>query len=121
MVEVTEMKRLAILCGLIMLIPLLLLTAGIGCDISSRDVRAVWGSSSSDVFAVGSNGNILHYDGNKWHQMERGYPRVDGESVWGSSSSDVFAVGWYNHILHYDGTSWSQMKIPLSLRCLSPW
>jgi hypothetical protein len=26
----------------------------------------VWGSSSSDVFAVGFKGTILHYDGKAW-------------------------------------------------------
>ena len=28
--------------------------------------RAVWGSSASDVHAVGAGGSILHYDGSTW-------------------------------------------------------
>jgi hypothetical protein len=30
---------------------------------TTNDLNGVWGSSSSDVFAVGYNGTILHYDG----------------------------------------------------------
>ena len=29
----------------------------------------MWGSSSSDVFAVGDGGAILHYDGTNWNAM----------------------------------------------------
>jgi hypothetical protein len=27
---------------------------------------AVWGTSSDNIFAVGSNGTILRYDGKNW-------------------------------------------------------
>jgi hypothetical protein len=68
----------------------------------------VWGSSSSDVFAVGYSGTILHYNGSAWSTMtsRTSYP-LDG--VWGSSSSDVFAVGEAGTILHYNGSVWSVM------------
>jgi len=53
------------------------------------NLAAVWGSSPSDVFAVGANGVILHYDGQSWSSMTSGITkRLSG--VWGSSSSDVF-------------------------------
>jgi hypothetical protein len=32
-------------------------------------LRGVWGSSSSDIFAVGWVETILHYDGHKWIPM----------------------------------------------------
>jgi len=75
----------------------------------------VWGSSRQDVFAVGSSGVILHYDGASWHSMDS-WTAGDLHAVWGSSSSDVFAVG-ADHgtypptgiILHYDGVSWRRM------------
>jgi hypothetical protein len=66
----------------------------------------VWGSSGSDVFAVGglwgSCGTIVHYDGTTWTVMDSGalFPLF---GVWGSSGSDVFAVGWGGTILHYRG------------------
>ena len=33
---------------------------------------AIWGSSGSNVFAVGDNGTILHYDGTAWSAMTSG-------------------------------------------------
>jgi hypothetical protein len=69
----------------------------------------VWGSSGSDVFAVGESGTILHYDGLAWSAMSSGTSYwLFG--VWSSSGSDVFAVGWNGTILHYDGTDWSAMR-----------
>jgi hypothetical protein len=81
----------------------------------------VWGSSGSDVYAVGYDGSsykgtILHYDGSAWSTMSSG---TDNSlyAVWGSSGADpgppdVYAVGrgWddyrledYGTILHYSG------------------
>ena len=76
--------------------------------ITDSNFYDIWGSSSNDVFAVGGDGSILHYDGNSWSAMSSGTVR-NLKSVWGSSSSDVFAVGNEGTILHYDGTSWTAM------------
>ncbi|NIM49145.1 MAG: hypothetical protein GTO22_07780 [Gemmatimonadales bacterium] len=68
----------------------------------------VWSTSPSDVFAVGSDGFILHYDGTEWSAMTSGAsPYLF--AVWGSSSTDVYTVGINGTILHYDGTSCSSM------------
>ncbi|UCG87456.1 MAG: hypothetical protein JSW71_02615, partial [Gemmatimonadota bacterium] len=47
---------------------------------------------SNDVFAVGYNGTIVHYDGAGWSAMTSG-TGVELRGVWGTSSSDVFVVG----------------------------
>jgi photosystem II stability/assembly factor-like uncharacterized protein len=70
--------------------------------------EAIWGASPSDVFAVGDNGNIIHYDGNVWSTMNTG-TIINLTGVWGSSPSDVFAVGLSGTILHYNGKTWSTM------------
>jgi hypothetical protein len=72
-------------------------------------LAAVWGTSGSEVFAVGRNGTILHYDGAEWGAMSSGTPR-DLLGVWGSTGSDVFAVGAVGTIRHYDGAAWSWMQ-----------
>jgi hypothetical protein len=69
----------------------------------------VWGASSTDIFAVGENGTILHYDGANWDSMDSGV-LVALFDVWGSSSTDVFVVGQNGVICHYDGTGWSEMS-----------
>ena len=72
-------------------------------------ISGVWGSSATDVFAVGASGIVLHYDGRTWSTIENG-PMLDLLSVWGSSGSDVFVVGYPGVCLHYDGKTWSPMK-----------
>jgi hypothetical protein len=69
----------------------------------------VWGSSASDVFAVGADGFILHYDGSDWDEI--GSSAMEAHyflGVWGSSATDVYVVGGFtgNEIFHYDGTNW---------------
>lgn len=57
----------------------------------------VWGTSSSDVYAVGY-GTILHYDGQQWSEVQALAERLWG--VWGSTATDIFAVGAGGTILH---------------------
>jgi len=76
----------------------------------------IWGSSASDVYAVGSS-VILHYDGNSWKEVilcgvNDGAGSIDIGDVGGTSSSDVFVVGGKDVVLHYDGTSWTKMTLP---------
>ena len=71
---------------------------------ASANLSSVWGSSGSDVFAVGDGGTILHYNGTSWSPMTSGTSE-NLYRVWGSSGSDVFAVGGSGTILHYNGGS----------------
>jgi len=71
----------------------------------------VWGSSSSDIFAVGQIGTIVHFDGHTWSPMTSGTQKVLYD-VWGSSGSDVWAVGYNGTILRYDGSTWSDWSLP---------
>jgi hypothetical protein len=77
---------------------------------TTADLFSVWGSSPSDVFAAGTAGTMLHYDGSTWSAMTSG-TGADLARVWGLSVADVFAVGGFESgngvILHYDGTSWA--------------
>jgi len=72
------------------------------------ELDTVWGTSSSDVFTVGTYGTIIHYNGKSWSKMTSG-TTDDLFGIWGSSPSDVYACGTNGIILHYDGKTWSQM------------
>lgn len=74
---------------------------------------AIWGSSATDVYAVGY-GPIYHYDGSTWSAMTTRFDdRPNLTAVWGISESNVFAVGINGSgILHYNGVAWSEMRIP---------
>jgi photosystem II stability/assembly factor-like uncharacterized protein len=76
-----------------------------------------WGSSGSDVFAVGEGGTILHYDGSVWAPMKSGTSRTlinvrgtSGTPSGAVSRSDIFIAGENATILHYDGEAWSVMN-----------
>jgi len=71
-----------------------------------QNIRAVYGFNSKDVWAVGSVGQILHYDGKTWTQVPSGTAQ-DLNAIWGATSNDLWAVGNGRTILRYDGQRWS--------------
>ena len=87
---------------------------------SQSPLFSVWGFSSSNVFAVGDQGTILHYNGKVWSNMTSGTTN-DLLGIWGSSSSNVFAVGDQGTILHYNGKGWSNMTSGTTNDLLGIW
>jgi hypothetical protein len=72
------------------------------------DVRVIWGTSPSDIFAVGEAGLILHYDGATWSLMDT--PTTSNLlDIWGTAPDNVFAVGREGALLHYNGVEWRRM------------
>ena len=86
---------------------------------TTNNLYGVWGSSGSDVFAVGTSDTILHYDGSAWSAMSSGTSTTFSD-VWGTSGTDVFAVG-YRTILHYNGSTWSAMTSGTTGRLNGVW
>ncbi|HVD61074.1 MAG TPA: hypothetical protein VNC11_09415 [Gemmatimonadaceae bacterium] len=78
------------------------------------NIRAVWGSSAANVWAVGIDfgGAVQHYDGSTWSKVQTNKNTVLLKAVWGSSASDVWAVGDAQTIMHFNGTGWSSMPVP---------
>ncbi len=74
---------------------------------------SIWGATTSDIFIVGFEGNIWHYDGSAWALMsDTGYERAL-QDAWGSAGDDVYIVGANivsgdgGAVLHYDGAGWA--------------
>ncbi len=72
---------------------------------TTNDLLSVWGSSASDVWAVGQNGVALHYDGSVWTVES---PAGAGylPTVTGSGPNDVWTTDSGSNIYHFDGTGW---------------
>ena len=68
-----------------------------------RDLRAVWGTAPSDVWAVGELGVAMHYDGANWAQFPTGTSQTL-QAVWGRAPNQVWMVGTAGTILFWDGT-----------------
>lgn len=70
----------------------------------------VWASDNNNVWAVGSGGTILHYNGSNWVKQESGTNFI----LWdidGISQRNIYVVGFSidldkGVVLHYDGTEW---------------
>jgi hypothetical protein len=59
---------------------------------SNAYLQGVWGSSRTDVWAVGNAGTILHFDGATWTSVSS--PTTSNlYSVWTSGPCDVWAIG----------------------------
>jgi hypothetical protein len=60
---------------------------------TTKDLLGVWGSSATDMYAVGRGGTVLHSTGDgTWHAQTSGTTH-DLYAVWGSSASDIYVVG----------------------------
>ncbi|MBX3263130.1 MAG: hypothetical protein KF782_25875 [Labilithrix sp.] len=83
---------------------------------SSLTLESVWGSSSSDVWAVGPLGTIRHITpaDARWQKVDAKTTN-DLHAVWGSGPNDVWAVGEAGTILHYDGASFEPASAQLPL------
>jgi hypothetical protein len=71
-------------------------------------ITDVWASSQSDVWAVGDDAIVAHYDGATWGRTIAGSPFKS--SIWGSGPSDVYALSTFD-LIHYDGSSWSEIEL----------
>ena len=81
----------------------------------------VWGTSQADVWAVGTGGTIVHYDGGtNWAAYDSG-TRTDLYDVMGSSSGSVWAVGFGGTVLHWDGQYWTQQPSPTPVPLRTLW
>lgn len=74
---------------------------------SNEHFFGVWGSADDNIFAVGSNGLVVHFDGISWQYMDAGTSN-DLRGVWGIDQNHVYAFG-ERIILKFDGQSWVNM------------
>jgi hypothetical protein len=79
-------------------------TSGINSGFS-----AVWGSSSTDVWAV-TYSAIWHFDGKIWSKADTGTLKPEGlTGIWGSKPTDVFFNG--HKMWHYNGAKWTEKAL----------
>ena len=118
LVPTNRFLQMVILCLLVLILPLIAAGQTAVCpntqwhlqnpEFSPYPLRSVWGISSSSIYAVGSNGLILHYDGQAWNRMDSPTARTL-TSVWGSTDNNVYAVGDDGTVLRFNGLEWRKL------------
>jgi hypothetical protein len=74
-------------------------------------IMKIWGTSSTNLYGVGLNGTIIHYNGSSWQKIESGTD-VNLTDIWGSpDGSVVWACGYYDdkvgtYLFKYNGIKW---------------
>ncbi len=98
---------------------------------TDQDLWGVWGSSPTDVWAVGGDPfpggepTVIHYDGTSWEAVET--PELMRANVfaffkvWGSGPNDIWVVGQRGAVIHYDGATWTEELIGASVDLISLW
>ncbi len=76
---------------------------------SQEDLLAAWGHGEQ-LWAVGTSGTILHFDGSSWRTPSSG-TTVTLNAIFGFDANDIWAAGEGGTILHFDGTSWSPVSV----------
>ena len=73
-----------------------------------NNLEAVWGRSPTEVYAIGGQTTLMHWDGGAWSVAERpsSLPVYD---LWGLDSGDIFAAGYDGTVVHFDGVSWAPL------------
>lgn len=75
-------------------------------DLTNYILRAVWAHDDDNIFAVGEEGTIVHFNGTTWQLMACPI-KVRLHDVWGSSPNNVFVAADSGMILHFNGDKWS--------------
>ena len=72
----------------------------------TADLRGVHGFGPNDVWAVGDDATVLHFDGNVWTRIATPLDAVNVKprlfAVWGSSPKDLW-IGGNGVMLHFEG------------------
>jgi hypothetical protein len=76
-------------------------------------LMTVWGMGSSDVWAAGESGTILHFTGSGWTPSPSGITDTISH-IAGTSSTDLWAVRGPAGLLHYEGSGWTPVDIGMS-------
>jgi UDP-2,3-diacylglucosamine pyrophosphatase LpxH len=71
---------------------------------------SIWGTSDDNIFVVGDNSSILHFDGKAWSKInpikEEYFTKVKG-----LGKDCVYVAGENGTVLRYDGTCWNDMSL----------
>ena len=88
--------------------------------VSDVILRGVWGSTASDVWAVGDSGTALHWNGAAWQETAPA-TLATLRAIWGRDATTVYAVGSSGTIQRWNGTAWTSEASGTANTLVSVW
>lgn len=85
-----------------------------------QSLYGLWGTSGSDVWAVGDGGTAMHYDGQTWSLQNTGTKNALN-GVWSASAGSAWVVGDSGTALHWDGSKFVSETSGTSSHLNSVW
>jgi hypothetical protein len=74
---------------------------------TTKDLAAIWGTSFGNIYAVGEDGVIVHFDGTGWSHVAYDSPtKPNLHTIEGASDSQIWAAGANRFMLEFDGEQW---------------
>ncbi|HVU01308.1 MAG TPA: hypothetical protein VHE30_06135 [Polyangiaceae bacterium] len=87
--------------------------------VTSSALSGIWGNDPTDIWVVGSEGTIVHGDGETFEEQESPVTETLHD-VHGTGPDDVWAAG-DAVIVHYDGKQWKKVFEDPDLTFLGVW
>ncbi len=86
-------------------------------EVAAGEGDVLWSgwATANEVFVVGDDGVILHFDGSTdsegrlWHLMPSG-TRLPLHAIWGRNRNELHAVGWMGAVVSFDGEQWHHRR-----------
>ncbi len=72
----------------------------------ARELRGLWVRPRGDVWAVGKQGKVVRWNGERWKRNDLARP-VDLEAIWASPSGELWAVGQGGATARTPGGAWT--------------
>lgn len=89
--------------------------------LTSNDLDGVWCNTPTDVWAVGVNNTIAHYDGERWDLPTTNLQSASYTGVFGTGATDAWAVGSGGTAAHWNGTQWTRISTSTSATLTDVW
>jgi hypothetical protein len=89
--------------------------------VTSNELESVWRNTASDVWAVGINNTIVHYNGTAWSHPSTGLAFANYYSVFGTSGTDVWTVGGLGSTAHWNGSKWQRTALNTAVNFTGVW
>lgn len=77
-----------------------------------KNIYGMWGSAKDDIYAVGAEGTLVHWNGGGWTvQAAVSGGKADLRGIYGANASHVWLVGWAGTMAAFSGTGWKAIPM----------